>query len=174
MTTKVSWLFRKVIEGVGPTGWLLSAMVLLIVFFGLFAIVPAQQQLAELKQHPKPKNEKQTSVMAITHQVPVLDDMPSSALLTQKLQTFFSIAEQYGLEINEVAYTEQLKKGEPVLRYHISFAVEQDYPTIKAFVLAALAALPYLGIEMMSFERESIKQNSVVTNLRFILYMVPS
>ncbi len=169
---RLNWLLTKTVEKVGLSGWLLFAMIIVVTVYALCVLIPTQQRLAELELQPKPKPVKQTFVTATPHQIPVLENMPETNALTASLQQFFNIVDPHGLVINEVSYNEQQRKGDPVVRYHINFAVEQDYPTIKSFVLSALEALPYLALDTVSFERESVKQGSVVANLRFTLYMV--
>lgn len=172
---RLSWLITRTIEKIGITGWLVILMSIVVVSYACLQLLPLQQQLADIEAQPKPTSTVKTNVViAEQHSLPVLDQMPSALTLTERLQTFFTIVEDFDLTINEVSYSEQHKKGEEVMRYQLTFVVEEQYPTIKEFVLTALAAMPYLALDAIAFERESIKQSRVVTKLRFTLYMVQS
>jgi len=171
---RMKWLLVNTAHNIGVTAWLLSAMLVIVTAYALFILLPAQQSLNAIEALPQQSIATPETVTVVTHRIPVLEHMPSSDSLTESLQQFYSIADELGLEITEVTYTEQQKKGDSVLRYYLNFSVEQDYPTVKAFLLEVLAALPYLALDNLSFERESVEDNTVVTNLRFTLYTVQS
>jgi len=171
---RLNWIFSRAIEKVGITGWLVMFMCLVVLGYAAIQLIPTQQKLAALELKPKPTSTQLKTVIAKEHSIPVLEQMPNASALTERLTQFFTLVEGYELAINEVSYNELHKKGEEVMRYQLTFVVDERYPTVKEFVLSALEAMPYLTLDAIAFERESVKQDNVVTKLRFTFYMVQS
>ena len=54
----------------------------------------------------------------------------------------------------------------------MTFSVVAGYPDIKAFIIDALAELPWLALDQLTFDRDELDPNSVTTHLRFTMYVV--
>lgn len=101
----------------------------------------------------------------------LLAGAPKAVQVTSAIETLYQVAERHRLRLEEVIYQDQQTKNQPLIQYAIDFTVEQGYPELKAFMTELLAALPYLALEQVSFEREEINSDKVMSRFRFKLFL---
>jgi len=171
---KLQWLFARMADRVGLFAGLAWLLLLAIIVYVFYVFLPAQQRLLVLEQ--------QSLAIPKTQQVVYAYESPSEQFfakiphintVTERIQTLFDVANKEDIVINEVIYKDEQRPGERVVRYTMNFSVIASYPVIKTFIVDTLAALPYLALEKLTFERDDIESNIVSAHLQFTLYMVP-
>lgn len=170
---RLQWLLARMADKIG----FVAGLAWLLLFGGTFYIVmvflPAQQQLIQLEQEllAIPKAQQVVYVYKSPSEQ-FFANVPQSDNVTTSIQTLFDVAKQQRISIDEVVYKDEQRAGESVVRYSMSFSVVASYPVIKAFVVETLAALPYLALEQLTFERDETHPNRISSHLQFTLYMV--
>lgn len=170
---KLHWFLARLNDRVGLVGWIAWLLFGTVMLYGFYVFLPVQHSLLALKLHPVAQEKMQQTVY-IT-QSPAdqfFATMPSLDVVTSSIQALFDVADKQHIAINEVVYKDEQKTGDRVVRYTMSFSVRASYPMIKAFVVDVLAALPYLALEQLTFERNETDLSSVSAQLRFTLYLV--
>jgi Tfp pilus assembly protein PilO len=171
---RLQWFFVQSLERFSVLSWFVLLLLVVKVAFAVKVLYPSQQQLMYLQQQPKPKVQNTQTVDTRTIAIPLLENMPSTLELPKLLRTFYEVADESGLILDEVVYRDQKKYQQTVVRYHINFSVKATYPKVKLFIVNALAAIPYIALDQVTFDRDDIKDSEVTANLSFTLFMVQS
>lgn len=148
----------------------LSVLCLIAVLLWLFAL---QSQISQRENTSAIRPTQQILVTSpnVSDDRELLAGAPKSEQVTAAIQTLYQVAEQHRLRLEEVVYQDQQAKNQPLIHYAIDFTVEQGYPELKGFMTELLAALPYLALEQVSFEREDINTSKVKSRFRFKLFL---
>lgn len=146
----------------------LSVIALIIAVFWLVSLLrtPPVEQV----QQP---DEVEQSVTVVTSNASsdLLSGAPKLVQVTKAVETLYQTATQHQLTLEEVVYQDQQSENKQLVQYAIDFGVQQSYPRIKAFMTELLAALPYLALEQVSFERDDINNGQIQSHLRFKLFL---
>jgi len=90
---------------------------------------------------------------------------------TDWLAKLYALAQKTGVEIRVADY--QLVRSSGKLdRYEISMPLTGDYAQIRAFVENALAQIPVLSLDQLSFRRKRANDTAVETDVRFSLHLL--
>lgn len=148
----------------------LAVLCVIALMIWLFAI---QQKSSPTINNEELSHSEQVTVITpeLSQDRVLLAGAPKSVQVTTAIQTLYHVAEQHRLRLEEVVYQDQQAKDQPLIQYAIDFTVEQSYPDLKAFLTELLAGLPYLALEQVSFEREDINNDRVMSRFRFKLFL---
>lgn len=150
----------------------LSVVMLIAAMIWLLALVQSQpEHIAE----PQTETAVPDTVTIVTpkrsSEAELLSGAPKLVQVTSAIDTLYRLSDQHQLNLEEVMYQDQHVPGEPLVMYSIDFDVKQGYPQIKAFITDLLAAIPYLALEQVSFEREDIHDRQIQSHFRFKLFL---
>lgn len=95
--------------------------------------------------------------------------LPGQDALAGQVKQLFTVAAQHGLELEMGDYRAVPDPKAGVLRYQIILPVRGDNDRIQAFVLGAMAELPLLGLEGVSFRRASVASEELQAQVRFFV-----
>jgi hypothetical protein len=169
---KLRWHLYRGIEKL-PLLTLLAWLELMVVIVITVMLWLSSQQI--MKQAELPVTTPETVPMATSPMTKQLDTffsaVPRVQQVSQAIETLFTVADNYRISLQEVAYRDEYKSGEPILYYTIDFTVQNSYPKIKTFLTALLAAMPYVALEQISFDRDSIDTSQIQTQFKFKLYL---
>jgi hypothetical protein len=148
----------------------LSVLLLIAAMFWLFSLL----QLRPAEQNMPSSGPEETVTLIMPereagHQL--LTSAPKLVQVTQAIETLYQVAAAHQLSLQEVVYQDQQTEGETLVIYAIDFNVQQAYPQLKEFLIDLLAALPYLALEQVSFERKDIAQTQIQSHFRFKLFL---
>jgi len=173
LMVKLQWIVIRIADKVGLAAGMAWLLLLAIVLYLLYVFLPVQQQLQLLEQQALETPKVQQVVYVYTSPSEQLfSKIPAINMLTTRIQSIFDLAKKQGIEINEVAYKDEKKLGETVVRYTMNFSIAASYPMIKAFIVDTLATLPYVALEKLTFERDGHNVNRISARLQFTLYLV--
>lgn len=169
--SKLRWYFHRGLDQVALLTLLAWLGVLSLILVTVLLWLPSQRQIA---QQPDLSVNVPKVIHMPTRQMTQLDSffsaMPRVQQVSQSIETLFLVATNHQINLQEVVYRDELKSGESILRYGIEFTVQNDYLNIKAFLTELLAAIPYLALKEISFERDSIDVGEIQTHFKFTLY----
>lgn len=170
--SRLNWYLSRQAEALPVLTLLawLSMLTVIALLFWLFLLTSQTPQM----QPKQAVDTTETTTVIVTTASPdkaLLAGAPKIVQVTTAIQQLYKVADQHRLNLEEVVYQDQQTKGEPLLQYAIDFTVKQSYPELKAFMTELLAALPYLALEQVSFEREDINTNELLSRFRFKLFL---
>lgn len=170
---KLQWILFRSMDKLGALGMTALTLALLVMLYLLVALWPAQHRLQALDKAPThPQRDGKTPMVTESPARVFLAAFPGPEGLSEQLQTVFDVAAQYGLGLDEVSYKQEKKQGERMSQYYVDFSLNAPYPDTRAFLSDVLAALPYVSLDQLSFDRESVKSDSVQTRIRLTLHLV--
>jgi len=170
---QLQWLLARTADKIGYTAALAWLLLIAIIAYAFYVFFPGQQSLLALEQKLQDIPPSQQVVYAyVSPSEHFFSKIPPVEQVTTSIQTLFDIAKKQRISINEVVYKDEQRPGEDIVRYSMSFSIVAAYPVIKTFVIDTLAALPYLALEQMSFERQQADSKMVSAHLQFTLYLV--
>ena len=142
-----------------------------IIVFSLLLWLPSQQRLEQADLPISVPKTIHVPTLKMTQLDTFYSAVPRVEQVSQSIETLFSVAVKHHINLQEVIYRDEIKSGEPILHYAIDFTVKNSYPNIKSFLTALLAAMPYLALEHISFERDNIEASQIQTDFKFKLYL---
>lgn len=167
------WLLYRLADKLGISGMIAILLACASMAYWLWMINPAQHQLAALSQQASTANPPKVTVVATSPAHDFLASLPSSnAMMTTQLQTIFEQAEKQHLHLGEVSYKRERKPDEKIEQYHINFLFEAPYASAKSFLLATLAALPYVSLDQLILNRENTQAETVMVDVTLTLHLV--
>lgn len=168
---KLQWSLVRLGEWLGGPGVLALVLLLCALAYPPVMLWPAQDRLA-LFETGLVQASQVAQPVAPSSVSTFLAAFPPADSLSAQLQSIFDIAAQNNLELGEVSYKRERTKGERLQRYHVNFSIEAPYPDARAFLADVLAAQPHVALSQLSFNRDSVKEDSEQTNIRLTLYLV--
>jgi Tfp pilus assembly protein PilO len=170
---QLRWLSARLTHKLGVLGWLSVLILVAIVLYGFQVVLADRQRLDRLSVLPVPA--KQTQQQVTVYHSPAeqfFAQTPASDNVTSQIQTIFNVAESHHIVINEVIYTDEQKPTDKAIRYAMHFSVIASYIDIKTFIVNVIAALPFLALDQLTFEREQSDSNVVTAHIQFTMYLV--
>jgi len=170
---RLRWYLYRFFDRFSPVSLLAWLAFIALIWIALMLWLPSQLALQKGQSQSAPIVPKtvQIDMPKLTRVDAILSEAPDIEQVSQAIETLFAVAAEHHINVNEVIYRDEIKKGEPILNYIIDFNVQNSYPNIKRFMTALLAATPYLALEQLSFEREAIDSNQIKTHFKFKLYL---
>lgn len=169
----LQWQLYRLADQLGMSGIIAVLLACATLAYWLGLIVPAQHQLIVLSQQASVVSAPKVTVVTTSPAHDFLASLPSSnAMMTAQLQTIFEQAEKQQLNLGEVSYKRERKADENIAQYHINFLFEAPYASAKSFLLATLAALPYVSLDQLIFNRENSQAETVMVDVTLTLHLV--
>lgn len=168
---KLRWYLYRTMEQLPILTLLAWLGLIAVIVFSVLLWLPSQQHV---EQADLPVSVPKTIHMPTLKMTPVdsfFSAVPRVDQVSQSIETLFAVAANHHINLQEVIYRDEIKSGDPILHYAIDFNVQNSYQNIKAFLTALLAAIPYLALEQISFERDDIEASQIQTNFKFKLYL---
>ena len=170
---KLKWTLFRLGEGLGVPGLAALALALFGLLYAPVMLWPAQQRLEMLgKAAARAHDTATTQFVTESPARAFLSSFPAPDALAVELRKVFDIAQQHDFDLGEVSYKSERKQGERLERYHIDFSLDAPYPEIRLFLSELLVALPYVSLDQLSFDRDSVQSESVRANVRLTLHLV--
>lgn len=168
---RLHWYFSRQLEKIPVLTLLawLSLITLLATLLWLFLLSRTPQPIQTEQANQVDKTV--TVLTSTTSSEDLLEGAPKLMQVTNAVEILYRVAQQHQLMLEEVVYQDQQSKDKQLVQYAIDFSVEQSYPRIKAFLIELLAALPYLALEQISFERDDIQNGQIQSHFRFKLFL---
>jgi len=167
------WQMQQWSRRLGIVGLLGSALLVLAlgVFFSL--VQPLHQQTQHQQQQFDRLHAvaKKTAVKPVLVKPDPLAMLPPDSSAAAALGELEQLADDNGFELTRGQYSVAAVNGAQLSRWQLVFQVETDYPSLHAFVAAALARLPNLVLDEVKLKRERIENVDLQAELRFSLFL---
>lgn len=101
------------------------------------------------------------------------DAFPSARDRQERLAALIALAAEHGLEPKRTELRLSRDPELDMLRYSVSMPLVGPYPQLRAFIEAAQARDPALGLDRLRLRRASAKDTTVESELGWTFYMQP-
>ncbi len=81
------------------------------------------------------------------------------------------IAKQQGVEINSSDFRLSIEKGERLSRYEMILPISGRYSQVRAFIAAALEAVPAMALAGITVKRDNVQSAQLEVRLEMNLYL---
>jgi hypothetical protein len=80
-------------------------------------------------------------------------------------------ARQAGVPLDNGHYSFVAGKAGNVSRYELEFPVKASYPQIRDFINRTLTTIPAAGLDKLHIERKSVADETVIADVRFVIFV---
>lgn len=155
---------------------LLAIALSVVAVAGHFAVLPKLQELIEANFRAQAVVRAQPAESHLAQQVRTRYDEFRLRLAPlnehrNHLKALFKEAADSGVSLSQGDYRLQPDSDCNCQALQITLPIRGTYPQIRAFVDAALAKIPPLSLDEISFRRENVKSPVVEAQLRLTLYL---
>jgi Tfp pilus assembly protein PilO len=167
------WLPRLTwsVQRTGRAGLAGLALLLTSLVFLLSTHLPLARQVEELRSDLQRAHEQRIKTPTTT--VPdaaLLRTLPQRAQMPALLGVLVREADATHLAIDTGKYETTVLKNGGVVTYQISFPVTGQYPQVRQFIDATLAALPTVAVSELSLTRKTIGDGAVEAQIRLTAF----
>jgi hypothetical protein len=100
-----------------------------------------------------------------------LSTLPPTGTASQQIGELEQLARSHGLDLPRGQYSVGPVTGTPLQRWQLVLPVVADYPTLHAFLAAALERWPNLTLDELKLRRERIESGALQAELRLSLFV---
>lgn len=169
-------LQRLGVPGIAGIAILVAGMV-----YGLASVLPARGDL-EKARHQAARSAAASPTASGPAAAPaaasVADQLaefyaalPHQEQATEWLERLYQAAGKEKLTLARGEYALVNEPDSPLVRYQIVMPVQGDYGQIRRFLRGALASVPHLALEEVSFQRQSVAEAHLDARVRFTLFL---
>lgn len=167
------WQLRQWARRLGWTGIAGLALLAAALLTQIFVINPAteaiaaqQTRLDELRRTARAR----TAVPVVQASDP-LTLLPPAGVASQQVGELERLARAHDLELPRGQYSVAPVAGASLARWQLVLPVEGPYPSLHAFLAAALERMPNLALDELKLKRERIEATELQAELRLSLYL---
>jgi len=168
---KLRWYVYRSMDRLPILSLLAGLGLISVIAFSVLLWLPSKQDVEQADLTDSVPKTIHIPTVKMTQLDTFFSGVPKVEQVSQSIETLFAVAVNHHISLLEVIYRDEVKSGDPILHYTIDFAVQNSYYNIKDFLTALLAAIPYLALEKISFERDDIEASQIETNFKFKLYL---
>lgn len=173
-------IVHETLRRLGVPGLLGSGILAAGVIYGLASVLPARGDL-ERARNQALRAQGTTAVnggtaspapqTAAEQLARFYAALPPQEEATAWLNSLYQAAGKEKLSLARGEYSLQTDADSHLARYQIVMPVRGDYGQIRRFVRNALAEVPHLALEEISFQRQSIAEAHLEARIRFTLFL---
>lgn len=172
-----------VLENIRALRWpgLIGALLLLVsLAFGLAATLPAERERQQTRLRAAQAAGVQARVERGEQLAPATPeglraafyrDFPAQGEITRWIEEIYDAAADEQLSLARGEYILTPIKDTRLNRYQITLPVRGDYGRIRRFIDSVQAAVPNLGLDELSLQRQDINEAQVDARIRLTLYL---
>ena len=150
---------------------LLALGLLALVIFGYCLIVnPQINRLQALKQQANLATQLHKPISQANQLDNYVKQFPVLAQRASKVDDLMALVAQHQLQLDEVSYKTEANNDEPLSRYVLTFSVFASYPETHQLLNDILTQMPFVAIESLQFNRESVLDEIVEARIQLIFY----
>lgn len=172
----VKWAIYRLINRISHVAWLALGLIVLAAFIVCLINYPLIRSLQTLKL----QSSLASRLPALTSQSDSLGlyvkQFPALTERASKVDDLMALVAQHQLQLDEVSYkteaniNEPLNINEPFSRYVLTFSVFASYPQIHQLLNDILTQMPFVAIDTLQLNRESVLDETVEARIQLVFY----
>jgi hypothetical protein len=158
------------LQELGPWGIAAIGVLLFCVAFEAGALRPAEQEVAALRLSVERRGALQAAAApADGGSRRFYELFPPIERLPDELERLYGLAQAAGVDLPRADYRLDAQDG-PLAAYRVTLPLRGPYPRVRAFISAALEAMPAAALEALLLERRRAEDTAIDAQLRLTLY----
>lgn len=167
------WRVRQWTRYLGSTGLTGLGLIILAAVVFMTQVWPLEHRVSNLQQRYAEAQLAAEAIVTgatphVTQPVAALPPESEAAWTLGKLE---QLALAHGIELSRGQYSVASVTGTSLTRWQLALPVSADYPSLRAFVAAALETLPNLALDEIKLKRERIENTDLEVELRWSLFV---
>jgi hypothetical protein len=166
-------------------GWVLLALVLLMVLIAQLFVLPhqlhsqrvASAQLAQLRQAELTRDKGLHTPAQPSREAEILDQLVqvsfSEAGVSDILRSIARIAQRNGVVLSQSEFQNSAEGHGGLSRLQVTLPLRASYPQLKRFVEKVLLEHSGISVDELVLKRESVAQNQVEIRVKLSLWIQP-
>lgn len=164
------WQVYRSVERLGALGNAALLLALAVVVGYLFLVRPLAIKLSEAEM---PAISKQTTIAPESNATKLPQFLASFPPLVQRasaVKSLIDIAGSENLLLDEVTYKTVTLPNDAINHYHVEFSLFATYSEIQHFLSTLLNKMPFVSIESLTFNRESVLDEIVEARIHLVFH----
>ncbi len=168
------WTVYRLINRASHVAWLAVGLLALAIFAYGLIIYPQMNRLQALKQQANLATQMHKPSSQANHLDAYVKQFPALAQRASKVDDLMALVAQHQLQLDEVSYKTEANNDAPLSRYMLTFSVFASYPEIHQLLNEILTQMPFVAIETLQLNRESVLDEIVEARIQLIFYFAKS
>ncbi len=97
---------------------------------------------------------------------------PRNGDLPRCMEKIFASAQKQGIGLAEGEYKVMRDKDGGLVRFHMTFPVKGDYPSIRKYLTSLTTDIPTLSLQQVKFKRQKVGDVTVDANINLVLFLL--
>ena len=164
------WSLYRINNRMSRVAWLAVSLLVLAIFAYCLMVYPQINKLQALKI----QSSQAAQLHAPINQVNELDNyvkrFPALTQRASKVDDLMALVAQHRLQLDEVSYKTEANNDALLSRYMLTFSVFASYPEIHQLLNDILTQMPFVAIESLQLNRDSVLDEMVEARIQLIFY----
>jgi hypothetical protein len=172
------WHARRTVGALGWPGMVALVLVGLSAAFGALLLQPRQERVLSLQRDAtmlRLQSKAQPTTQKALNPAGQLAEFyrffPGSDTIADGMSALYNAAAQQNLNLEQAEYRLSHDRDGKLSRYEVVLPVKGGYLPLRKFIAQALADLPNLSLDGITFSRQKIGDTIVDAQLRFTFYL---
>lgn len=179
LTPRLAWQARASARRAGVPGAVAVGVLAAVLMVYLGAVRPAAQASAALQReiaavealrHAPPDAAGQRPADPVQQLADFYRFFPKTGKASDNLVKLHEVAALHGLQMEQGSYRLLRDRGGKLSLYEITLPVKGEYPQLRKFMSQALAELPHLALDSVSFQRQKAGDATLESQIKFTLF----
>ncbi len=175
---RLFWHVRRVALAVGWPGMIALLLLAGSAAFAALMVQPLQERVTSLRQDAKSLHDQSRAKVSGAKSLNPAEQLaeyyrffPRQETITDSMAVLYSAAAAQNLSLEQAEYRLVHGRDDKLTRYEIVLPVKGGYVQVRKFMAQALADVPNLSLDAITFSRQKIGDAAVDAQLRFTFYL---
>ena len=164
------WSLYRLNNRMSRVAWLAVGLIALAIFAYCLMVNPQINKLQALKLQASQAAELYAPINQANELDSYVKQFPALAQRATKVDDLMALVAQHQLQLDEVSYKTEANNGAPLSRYMLTFSVFASYPEIHQLLNDILTQMPFVAIESLQLNRESVLDEIVEARIQLTFY----
>lgn len=178
---RLVWVARDIQRVIGLPGSLGAGLLAASLLFYGVAIFPMARESAALEREIAATDARRHAPGGEATQPPAdpvrqLADFyrffPKSSQASDDLAKLHAVAAKHQVRLEQGTYRLSRDKAGKLSLYEIALPVRGDYPQLRKFMSQALADIPHLSLDSVTFQRQKSGDTTLESQIKFTLFLL--
>lgn len=164
------WTLYRLSNRMSRVAWLAVSLIALAIFAYFLMVYPQINKLQSLKIQASQASQLHAPINQANHLDNYVMQFPALTQRASKVDDLMALVAQHQLQLDEVSYKTEANKDAPLSRYMLTFSVFASYPEIHQLLNDILTQMPFVAIESLQLNRESVLDEIIEARIQLVFY----